>query len=649
MALRAGCSGNTVDVRSSEQRRGNIIRILGLSRAHTKSIPQQVKGSKLQCRSSTFRVSALGSRHPVAWRPEVPLTQNKGVCRASGDGPNPTESNASELSAAAYTSEEPKEEETTTPVQDTLSNLDKLLDIQEEGEVKKTVNNLNAILGIEDEVKDETSQLSRGDESKISVGIAPEALEKILKADGENLDKDKMDKMIDAVQKRDENGSSKVENAEDILKEFESLVDLMTPESIPKEDIEKMKSKVFGYNTYWVTSDGPNPALAEGGWIFRGNLRAEMDVVYKSVKAALESEFGDKYQVLMAEEVDYDEDAPIDGTRRVSFVVMLASLNQTPPLSLWQYGAGFFLFLLTAGSAVQLGLVAQVSKLPPETVEFFSKPENRDLVDGGDVIPPGLENFDPIPFFDSALPITAVVLACAGLHELGHFVLAYMRGVKLSPPFFIPNGQLGTFGAITLFRDRTPDRSSLFDIAAAGPVAGGSLAAGIFLAGLVLSSQGGSDLVPVPSLLLDGSLLLGGLTKLVLQVEPSANSTVLVHPMLIAGWCALTTTALNCLPVGSLDGGRIVQSAFGRRALALTGLLTYLGLALGVIGSALSLPFGLYILLTQRSNERPPFDDVSPVNSNRVSLALGLVLFSLLTLLPYVSQSTDMMNGMPPL
>ena len=74
-----------------------------------------------------------------------------------------------------------------------------------------------------------------------------------------------------------------------------------------------------------------------------------------------------------------------------------------------------------------------------------------------------------------------------------------------------------------------------------------------------------------------GSLLLGSLTQLVLSVDLSTAREVAVHPLLIAGWCALTTTALNLLPVGSLDGGRMVQAALGRRTLGLTGLLTYLG------------------------------------------------------------------------
>jgi len=81
------------------------------------------------------------------------------------------------------------------------------------------------------------------------------------------------------------------------------------------------------------------------------------------------------------------------------------------------------------------------------------------------------------------------------------------------------------------------------------------------LQGLALStSVSNPELVPVPVALLQGSLLLGGITELVLGVDAgNTAASVTVHPMLIAGWVALTTTAFNLLPVGRLDGGRMVQ------------------------------------------------------------------------------------------
>jgi len=56
--------------------------------------------------------------------------------------------------------------------------------------------------------------------------------------------------------------------------------------------------------------------------------------------------------------------------------------------------------------------------------------------------------------------------------EIGHFLAAFPKNVKLGIPFFIPNFTLGTFGAITQFKSILPDKKTMFDISMAGPVAG---------------------------------------------------------------------------------------------------------------------------------------------------------------------------------
>lgn len=66
-----------------------------------------------------------------------------------------------------------------------------------------------------------------------------------------------------------------------------------------------------------------------------------------------------------------------------------------------------------------------------------------------------------------------------------------------------------------------------------------------------------TGLVPVSSSLVQGSLALGSLTQAVLgQVRP--GGTLDVHPFLLAGWAGLVGTAFNLLPVGSIDGGRMM-------------------------------------------------------------------------------------------
>jgi hypothetical protein len=62
--------------------------------------------------------------------------------------------------------------------------------------------------------------------------------------------------------------------------------------------------------------------------------------------------------------------------------------------------------------------------------------------------------------------------------------------VKLGPSYFIPNLQIGSFGAITPFAGLLKNRSQLWDVAAAGPIAGLSFAAALLFIGLDQSHPG---------------------------------------------------------------------------------------------------------------------------------------------------------------
>lgn len=65
------------------------------------------------------------------------------------------------------------------------------------------------------------------------------------------------------------------------------------------------------------------------------------------------------------------------------------------------------------------------------------------------------------------------------------------------------------------FKSILPDRKTLFDISMAGPVAGAALSFSMFCVGLLLSSNpaGSGDLVQVPGILFQGSLLLGLISR----------------------------------------------------------------------------------------------------------------------------------------
>lgn len=401
------------------------------------------------------------------------------------------------------------------------------------------------------------------------------------------------------------------------------LMELLGPEKVDPADVKLLKENLFGYSTFWVTKEEPFGDLGEG-ILFLGNLRGKREDVYAKLQSQLVEITGDKYNFFMVEEPNSEGPDPRGGPR-VSFGLLRKEVSEPGPTTLWQYVIAFLLFLLTIGSSVELGIASQINRLPPEVVKYFTDPNAID--------PPDVELL--YPFIETALPLAYGVLGVLLFHEVGHFLAAFPKKVKLSIPFFIPNITLGSFGAITQFKSILPDRTTKVDISLAGPIAGAALSFSMFVVGLLLSSNpdAAGDLVPVPSTLFQGSLLLGLISRATLGYTAMHASTVTIHPLVIAGWCGLTTTAFNMLPVGCLDGGRAVQAAFGRNALVGFGLTTYTLLGLGVLGGPLSLPWGLYVIICQRTPEKPCLNDVTEVGTWRkafVTVAIFLVLFTLL-------------------
>ena len=62
--------------------------------------------------------------------------------------------------------------------------------------------------------------------------------------------------------------------------------------------------------------------------------------------------------------------------------------------------------------------------------------------------------------------------------------------IRLGPALFVPNGQIGSFGAVSQLKTLVSNRTDLFDLAFSGPAAGGLLSAAVFAVGLGLSASG---------------------------------------------------------------------------------------------------------------------------------------------------------------
>jgi membrane-associated protease RseP (regulator of RpoE activity) len=242
---------------------------------------------------------------------------------------------------------------------------------------------------------------------------------------------------------------------------------------------------------------------------------------------------------------------------------------------------------------------------------------------------------DPLRILSGA-PFAFTLLAILGVHEFGHYFTARHYHASVSLPYFIPAPPpflFGTLGAIIRMRSPAKDRNSLFDIAAAGPLAGLVIAIPAILLGLEWSTVA---LVPPGGHIVFGDSLLMRLLVYLKFGRLGEGMDVFIHPVALAGWVGLFVTALNLFPVGQLDGGRIAYALFGRRH-RLVGIGTFAALlALGLLtGAANWVVWAALLFFLVGFHHSPPLDDVTPLTPGRwVVGAFCLIL--LVVLIPPV-------------
>lgn len=184
----------------------------------------------------------------------------------------------------------------------------------------------------------------------------------------------------------------------------------------------------------------------------------------------------------------------------------------------------------------------------------------------------------------AGLPFSLSLMSILLVHEMGHYVVARIHGVRTTLPYFLPGPPFltGTFGAFIRMTSPPRDRRVLFDVGAAGPWAGLCLAVPAVVYGL---SQ--SELKPIPptfsGLYFGDSLLFKLLSYLTIGPVPYGFDVIL-HPIAMAGWFGLFVTVLNLLPVGQLDGGHVIYAMFGPRHRAIARLVLVLVVSMGFLG-----------------------------------------------------------------
>ncbi|NJN86730.1 MAG: site-2 protease family protein [Leptolyngbyaceae cyanobacterium SL_7_1] len=356
---------------------------------------------------------------------------------------------------------------------------------------------------------------------------------------------------------------------------------------IPVADLKEIQG-IFGIDTFFATET----ISYQNGAIFKGNLRGDPDQSHAQLTNALKERLGDRYRLFFL--VDNQDSRPV--------VVVLPSSNDPKPTSLTQA-------LLAVGLAIA-------------TIATCMEASGLLL---------GFDFFSNLARFWETLAIALGILSVLAVHEMGHRWLAHHYQVRLSPPFLIPVLQIGSFGALTRFESLLPNRTALFDIAFAGPALGGLVSFVLLVIGLLSSHNDAA--IALPSLLFQSSILVGILARLFLA-EAIQQPIISVNPLVVVGWLGLVLTAVNLMPAGQLDGGRVVQAIYGRKLAGRTTVATLIVVALAAIINPLALYWLLVILFLQRDLETPALNELSEPNDTRAALGLLALFLMIAILLP---------------
>ncbi len=227
-----------------------------------------------------------------------------------------------------------------------------------------------------------------------------------------------------------------------------------------------------------------------------------------------------------------------------------------------------------------------------------------------------------------AVVLMAILLA----HEMGHYLACRRYGLSATLPFFIPAPTLiGTWGAFIKIRDPITRKRRLFDIGAAGPLAGFVLAVPALLIGLAFSKS--VPAIPRETAIVFGEPLLLRLGGLLFLRDIGPGMDVVFHPVAFAGWVGMLVTSLNLIPLGQLDGGHIAYAVFGARIRSATKIIMALLAMAGLFFWAGWLIW-FFILLIMGLRHPRVYDENEPLGKKRTAVAALILVIFILTFIP---------------
>lgn len=327
--------------------------------------------------------------------------------------------------------------------------------------------------------------------------------------------------------------------------------------------------------------------------------------------------------------------------------------NLVPPGQTPRIWINVVLFIVTVLSVMLMGV-----DLPPEAVP----------ADGSFPLMYFLQNIF------TGWPFALAMLGILFTHEMGHYIACRYYKIPATLPYFLPApfiSPLGTLGAFIMMRGIPKNKRVLFDVGVAGPLAGLVVTVPVLFLGLWLShlgpvgspAQGMSGLLEGNSIfylfakyLMYGRLLpepvdMNGLSPVTYWIRyfltgqpiPFGGLDVQLHSVALAGWAGLLVTALNLVPVGTLDGGHVAYGLFGERARKIFPIA--IGVLIGLIVLPVLLTFSLtafnmswllwvFILFWLGNVRTQPLDDITELDSRRRALGFFVLFIFILIFTP---------------
>lgn len=279
-----------------------------------------------------------------------------------------------------------------------------------------------------------------------------------------------------------------------------------------------------------------------------------------------------------------------------------------------------------------------------------------------------------LPYLFTGWPFALSMMGILFAHEMGHYIMCRYYKVPATLPFFIPApllSPLGTLGAFIAMRGIPKNKRVLFDVGIAGPLAGLVIAIPVLFIGLSLSHLGPvGHAGPGAMGMLEGNSLFYLLSKYIVfgkllpepvsmnglppalywlryffsgQPIPYNGLDVQIDNVAFAGWAGLLVTALNLVPVGTLDGGHVAYGLFGEKARRIFPLAIGALLALSFLPSLLTFSLGafnyswllwVFILFWLGNVRTQPLDDITTLDGKRRALGFFMLLLFILLFTP---------------